>query len=122
MRVSKFIFSLIFTTSFALLYVYQQSEIFRMAYTAQKKAVLFQDLLDKNTLLRYNIESSASLVRIGNKISSMSDYEMPGVYQLVRAPESAQGKRMARYIPKKQNLLAQIFSVKTEAQAKTINP
>lgn len=123
MRLSRFIFLLSFATFFALLYVYQQSEIFRLGYAAEKRAAVFQDLLDKNTWLRYNIESNASLVRIGNKISSTRDYEMPGAYEVVRIAQPPSARRIAQTLPvKKPGLIAKIFSVRQEAQAKTINP
>jgi hypothetical protein len=122
MKLSKFLFLISFSTFFALLYVYQQSEIFRLAYAGQKKANQFQDLLDKNTLLRYNIESSASLINISSKLSKGNDYEMPGTYQLVRLSAPLKNLKPNERIPKKENIIARIFSIKTEAQAKTINP
>jgi len=111
-----------FSTFIALLYVHQQSEIFRLGYTGQKRAAQFQDLLDKNTFLRYNIESKASLVCLDNKVSWNKDYEMPGTYQLVRLSGPLQGVRPVKGLARKENIVARIFSIKREAEAKTISP
>ena len=84
MRLSRFLSVIFFITGLCLLHVYQQTEIFRYAYAGQKKLGLMQDLLDKNVVLRYNIEKNTSLVRIGDKISEDKDFEMPDSYRLVR--------------------------------------
>ncbi|MDD5594817.1 MAG: hypothetical protein PHY94_01095 [Candidatus Omnitrophica bacterium] len=122
MKLSKFVSFCIFTTFFSVLYVYQQSEIFRLAYLAQKRQSMFQELLDKNTFLRYNIESNASLVRIGTKLSQNQDYEIPANFQLVKLAYPLENLKVNLRAPKKENLIARIFSIKREAQAKTINP
>ena len=103
MRLNKFLSMAFFVTFFSLLYVYQQSEIIRLAYAGQKQRMVFQDLLDKNSVLRYNIERSASLVSIGSNISGNSDFQMPDKYQLVkltplgrRCPDSAENSTALR--------------------------
>ena len=122
MKLPKFLFAAGCITLFALLYVYQQSEIFRLAYLGQKKITYSQDLLDINTVLRYNISKNASLVRIGDKISSNADFQMPNTYRLVKLSRPLNGLRVSQYVPKKETLIARIFGIKREAQAKTINP
>lgn len=89
---------------------------------AQKRQAMFQELLDKNTLLRYNIESNASLVRIGSRLSQNQDYEIPANYQLVKLSYPLENLKVNMRAPKKENLIARIFSIKREAQAKTVNP
>lgn len=120
MKISKFLFLVSVTTLIALLYVYQQSEIFRLAYLGQRRSVAFQDLLDKNTILRYNIETNASLIRLGSKVTKEMDYEMPGSYQLVKL--SYPLEKIKVNAPQRQNLLVRFFSIKREAEARTINP
>jgi len=122
MKLTKFILFCIFTTFFSVLYVYQQSEIFRLGYLAQKRQSMFQELLDKNTFLRYNIESNASLVRIGTKLSQNQDYEIPANFQLVKLSYPLENLKVNLRAAKKENLIARLFSIKREAQAKTINP
>jgi len=122
MKLSKFLFLTFFITAFSLLYVYQQTEVFRLAYTGQKKQVSFDDLLDKNTNLRYNINRNASLARIGSKVSASSEYEMPVGYRLVRvapAKEKASGEIS---LAAGEKLLTRLFSISAQAEARTLNP
>lgn len=109
-------------TLFSLLYVYQQTEILRFAYTQQKQNVVFQELLDKNSILRYNIEKNLSLVNIGTSVSNRSDFQMPDKYQLVRLVPSKEGLTFAQGAPNKETLLSRVFGLKRQAEARTINP
>jgi len=121
MRLSKFLLVVACVTLFSLLYVYQQTEIFHLAYAGQKRFAIYQDLLDKNTILRYNRARNTSLACIGNTISKNIDYEMPQTYRLVRL-QRPQKIKVSQYVPKKENILSRLFGIKREAQAKTINP
>lgn len=122
MRLTKFFSAVVFVTSFSVLYVYQQSEIFRLAYLGQKKQAIFTELLDKNTALRYNINKNSSLVNIGARVSSSSDFGMPDNYRVVKFVSTPVGLKLANQSQARESLLARIFSLKHEAQAKTINP
>jgi len=122
MRLSKFLSILISITCLSLLYVYQQNEIFRLAYVGQKKQALFQDSLDKNSILRYNIENNASLVHIGNKISEYADFQMPDTYRLVRLIPSGERLEVSQESTNRETLLSRLFGIKRQAEAKTINP
>jgi len=122
LRISRFLSIATFVTCLSLLYVWQQTEIFRFAYTGQKKLVLYQDLLDKNNFLRYNIKKQASLVQIGSKISKYSDFQMPDTYRLVRVAPVGKGVRLAQKPAPAGTILSRFFSIKQEAQARTINP
>jgi hypothetical protein len=122
MRLTKFLSITVFITSFSLLYVYQQSEIFRLAYLGQKKQASFNEVLDKNTALKYNIKKDSSLVRIGSKISGSSDFQMPDSYRFVKFVSSPGGLKLAKIERARPTLLSRIFGINREAQAKTINP
>ncbi|PIQ90824.1 MAG: hypothetical protein COV71_02475 [Candidatus Omnitrophica bacterium CG11_big_fil_rev_8_21_14_0_20_41_12] len=122
MKLTKFLSAVVFVTSFSVLYVYQQSEIFRLAYLGQKKQAIFTELLDKNTALRYNINKSSSLVNIGERIDQSADFQMPDNYRFVKFVSSRDGLKVADENQNREGLLAHIFSLKREAQAKTINP
>jgi hypothetical protein len=122
MKLTKFLSAVVFITSFSVLYVYQQSEIFRLAYLGQKKQAVFTELLDKNTALRYNINKGSSLVNIGERINGTDDFQMPDNYRFVKFITSKEGLRLANENQSREGLLARIFSLKREAQAKTINP
>jgi len=122
MRVSKFLSIVSFFTCFSILYVYQQSEIVRLAYAGEKKQTALAELLDKNTVLRYNIRKNTSLVQIGSKVSGSADFQMPESYRLVRLRSSRQGLSLAQGLVSKQTLLSRLFRIKVEAEAKTVNP
>ncbi len=121
MRVSKFLSSVIFITCICLLYVHQYTEIFRLAYLGQKKQAVWEDLLDKNSILRYNMGRNASLVQIGSKISDYADFQMPDSCRLVRLQPSREEFRPKEQLLGKETLLARIFGIKRQAEAKTIN-
>lgn len=122
MKLSKFMSVVGFITCFSLLYVYQQSEIFRMAYLGQKNHVEFQESLDKNNQLRYNIDRSASLVQIGSKISDSTEFQMPDSYKLVRLTPSREGYSLRDESSGRQTLLSRIFGIKSQAEARTLSP
>lgn len=122
MKLTKFLSMVVFVTSFCVLYVYQQSEIFRLAYLGQKKQAVYTELLDKNTALKYNINKSSSLVNIGESINHSQDFQMPDNYRFVKVVSSKEGLRVADQDQNREGLLARIFSLRHEAVAKTINP
>ena len=106
-------------TFFALIYVCQQTAIFRLAYVGQKKLVLFQELLDKNSLLRYNINKTTSLVAIGNRVYESRAFEMPNSYRLVKLITSE--KSLRRGAVSKTNIASRLLGVTRQAEAKTLN-
>jgi len=118
MRVSRFLLVVTFITAFSLLYVYQQAEIFRMAYVGQKKQTTYDDLLDKNSILRYNIESNASLVNIGSKISGDTGFQMPDSYRFISLVPGKKGVQPPG--ANTESLFSRVFGVKRQAEAKTI--
>lgn len=121
MRMKQF-FSLTFViTLFCLLYVHQQTEIFRLAYLGQKRQVICQELLDRNSVLRYNIGRRASLVQLGSKISDDAEFQMPDNYRLMKMAPAGQSA-IGRQRIAKETMLTKIFSVKAQAEARTINP
>lgn len=122
MKLSKILSTLFFLTLFSLLYIYLQTEIFRLAYLGQKKQAVFQDLLDKNSVLRYNISQSSSLINIANKLSKESGLEMPGSYRLVRLSGSGEGPKLARQPSNRETFFARVFGVRRQAEARTIKP
>jgi len=109
-------------TCFCLLYVYQQTETFRLAYLGQKRLSVLQDSLDINSILRYNIKRKGSLVQLGNLISSPADFQMPESYRLVRLALSQDAKREGQQPLQKETLFSRIFGIKKQAEARTINP
>lgn len=121
MKLPKFLLIISAITFISCLYVYQQTEILRLAYIGQKKKAIFEDLLDKNSFLRYNVEKGFSLVRIGNRFSNVADFQMPDTYRLVRLASIREELKPRAQRSKKQNLLSLLFGIKRQAEAKTIN-
>ena len=105
------------------MYVWQQTTIVSLAYAGQKTASRFQELLDENSVLRYNLKKDTSLVRLGHKVSGCGDFQMPNSYCLVRLNKSGQntGSANSGLLPR-QTLLSRIFSARREALGKTISP
>lgn len=122
MRPLKFLSILMPLTILALAYVWQQTEIFRLAYRGEKNLCALDDLLDKNAILRYNIKQNASLVRIGSKVSAGEGFQIPDTYRLVRLARSNKNTTAAKQLPKKENIVSRLFEVKRQAEAKTISP
>ncbi len=123
MKLSKFLLLVTSITLFCLLYVYQQTEIFRLAYIGQKKSTAFHDFLDKNAMLRYNINKNTSLVLIDNKVSGYANFEMPDSYRVVKLVSPQGGLRIASQSRtlKLKTIATALFGVKRQAEARTIN-
>jgi hypothetical protein len=62
------------------------------------------------------------LVNIGGRINATTEFQMPDNYRFVKFISSREGLMLADENQNKEGLLARIFSLKREAQAKTINP
>ena len=122
LKLPRFLTGAFLITFCSLLYVYQQSEIFRLGYSGQRKVAYFQDLLDRNTILRYNIEKNASLTHIGSKVSEAKDYEMPSGYRLVKLAGPSENLKLSNGLYNKTNIFSRLFGIKRQAEAKTINP
>ncbi|MFH1269782.1 MAG: hypothetical protein ABIH75_01810 [Candidatus Omnitrophota bacterium] len=123
MKLSKFLLLVTSITCFSLLYVHQQTEIFRFAYIGQKKTAAFRDCLDKNTILRYNINKNTSVVFIDNRVSEYAKFEMPNSYRVVKLALPAGNLRIANQArpSKLKNIAISLFSIKRQAEAKTID-
>lgn len=123
MRTLRFLAISVFITFVCLIYVYQQTEIYRLGYINQKKLIAFQDLLDKNSILRYNMEKRTSLIDVTSRFNNDKELQMPQDYRLVRLSSQQLDSGSARSKGLKQeNIFVRIFGLKRQAEAKTINP
>lgn len=120
MRLSKFLTLVFSLTLLSVLYVYQQTQIIRLAYTGEKQSQQFEELLNKNNVLRYHVGKSVSLVSIGEGISNSPDFGMPLGYRVVHL--ASIGARQRGAGQPKESMLASIFGIKRQAQAQTLNP
>lgn len=117
--VKKFIIYISVITVAALTYVYQHTEIFKLAYLEQKKTSHYQELLDKNTHLRYNNKHVISLPNLGSRILAETEFEIPLSTQLAKLDlpdESALNRRA-----KEKDSIFSLFNIRLrQAEAKTI--
>lgn len=121
MRLSRFIAVCLFITVLSLSYVWQQTEIFKLAYNGQKNFSRFQDLLDKNSILRYNLKKQTSLISIGSRISQSGDFRIPDNYCLVKLDyDNLEEGPAQRQENAKVNLVAKFFSIKRQAEASSV--
>lgn len=123
MKLPKFLLLITSVTFCALIYVYQQTEIFRLAYVGQKKTAAFRDSLDKNAVLRYNINKNTSVVLIDTRIATSSNFQMPDTYRVVRLENPPGNLRIAsRARSSRLKMIAtSLFGVKRQAEAGTIS-
>jgi len=105
------------------MYVYQQTEIFRLAYIGQKESTVFHDSLDKNAMLRYNINKNTSLVLIDNRVSEYANFEMPDSYRVVKLAYPQGNLRIANQArsSKLKTIAFSLFGINRQAEAKTID-
>lgn len=104
-----------------MVYVYQQSAIFYLGYSGAKKQTLLTDLLEKNNILRYNINKFSSLTCLDKKIMSNSDLEIPAVKQLVKINLAEDFTITNKELKRRPNLIFSFFGRTRDAQAETIN-
>jgi hypothetical protein len=119
MKLSRFLFVVLFLTIISLLYVWQQTEIFCLAYKGQKRKSLYQGLTEKNAILKYCKQSNISLVRISDRLVEKDKLQIPETYRLVRLVLPQRDLKAKANSPKRQNLLSRLFGVKRQAEAKT---
>ena len=121
MRLSKFLLVMSFITLIALIYVYQQTQIFYLAYLGGKRQVVLADLLDKNNIFRYNINKLSSLPYLDTKIMHNIDFEIPARKQLVRVKVKQANTQVSRAPNKRTNLFFSFFGTVKQAQAQPLN-
>ena len=122
MRLTKFLSLAFLATSISLLYVWQQTKAVSLAYEGQRKLARFQELLDENSVMRYNLKKNTSLVKLGSRISREGEFEMPNSYCLVKLSKPAEGVKFAKNSASRVLTFAsRIFGVKRQAEAKTVN-
>ncbi|MCM8780627.1 MAG: hypothetical protein NC908_01710 [Candidatus Omnitrophica bacterium] len=117
MRLYAILLLIISITALSILYVYQQTEIFRLGYLGHKKITELQELVDKNIILRYNLKKSASLINLADKVCDSSDYEIPLGYWLVRLPIPKENLKGASQ-PEKANIVSRLIGIKRQAEAR----
>ncbi len=120
MKLSRFLFTVFFLTLLSLVYVWQQTEIFCLAYKGQRRLYAYQSLAEKNAILKYCKQSNISLTRITNKLNQKDGFQIPQTCRLVRLAMPRENFKARVNTPKKENFVSRFFSIKRQAEAKTI--
>ncbi len=123
MRLTKFLSLAFLVTCFSLLYVWLQTKAVSLAYEGQRKSSRFQELLDENSVLRYNLKQNTSLVKLGLRNSGDGKFEMPNSYCLVKLNKGMEGVKVTKRngASRMPAFASRILGVKKQAEAKTVN-
>jgi hypothetical protein len=122
MRLPRFFSLLIIATVISLIYVQLQVEIFREAYTGSLNESRLHELLDDNSVLRYNITQLTSAQHVGDKLLSQElnlEFAQAAQISEVRIPFQVAGNLNSQG-KKEPNFFAKIFSLKAQAEAKQL--
>lgn len=96
MKVIHFLIFMAIITILSLVYVFQQTEILKLAYQADKNSSLFQELYNENIILKYNLDSLSSLPHLGKVlINKEENFEIPKSSQLATLEVFSEGKETA---------------------------
>ena len=123
MKLLRVLLVICLVTLTALLYVYQQTQIFYLAYRNDKKQARLQESIDNNNILRYNIGVLSSLPYIEKKLlAKYSDFEIPEEQRMVKLNLITQRSQARQSTKKRTNVFARFFnSITKQAEAKPIN-
>lgn len=128
MRTSRWILSTAAATMFALLYVFQQTEIMKVGYKITEAQKILEASLDRKTALEYTLSTLESPLNFDKNLFLQSNqFELAGGYKLVRlapAPGAAAKNVAASGVrasggPTKRLALRSLFAAR-QAEAKTI--
>lgn len=120
MRLHKFIIVLLLVTILALFYVWQQTEIIKLAYDGQQKSRAYRSMLDKNYILMYNLAILKSSQNLGQKVFiDNSEFQMPEAKQVVELKYVALNT-INPASKQKKNILTRLFDFGLRAEAKPV--
>ena len=128
MRLSRFFLMMIVFTTLSLVYIQLQVQIFDLGYKSESKKIEAQRLKDHNTDIAYNIYKLKSASNLGVKLlsddSKMRFLDNRHIIKLETPAELLGGSEPAKTdiskLSKRPNLLASIFSLKSQAEAEPI--
>ena len=120
MKLPRFAAAAALVTGLALLYVYQQTEIIKLAYDGQQKSRLYRQLLDKGNILMYNLAILKSSANLGQKVFlESSGFQMPEAKQVMELKYTVLTGLDSSSKAKK-SLLSRIFDLGLRAEAKPV--
>jgi hypothetical protein len=120
MKLPKFLIIVLTVTIISLCLVYQQTQITVLTYLNGRNNKAYQELLDKNIALRYNLEKTRSISSLGNKVLvGDTNFEIPQQTQLAQIERPREYESFAQKAIARETILTRIFGARTEAEAKT---
>jgi len=125
MRLAKFLSVVILITLIGLIYVQLQVQIYEYAYKGKRKELAFKELLDRKNNMMYNINSLESVQYLGTRLLSQDELQFAGREQVVKLTVPMQlaetiNPESNKIEYKKTSFLANLFTLKSQAEAKPI--
>ena len=122
MKLFRFIKIMVTLTSFALIYIHLQMQIFDLAYQGKIKEKEIRKLIDDNGNVTYNILKLKSSNNLGEKLlGEQSQLQFLDNDRVVKLdiPQSIEENVLAAVASeKKPNFFANLFTLKSQAEAK----
>jgi len=113
MRLNKVFSIIVFLNLFAMLLVYQQTEIIKFSYKNKEQKDHLQELLDYHNRLKFSIEYCKSLENIDNRLfAEAENFELPNQSQImmIRASAPSSGQEVIAKVSKRQrNIFSKAF-------------
>ena len=128
MKLLKLIKVMAILTSFALIYIHLQMKIFDLAYQGKNKEKEMRNLIDDNGNVTYNILKLKSSNNLGQKLlGEQSHLQFSDNAKVVKVETSPSGGEenalaLSTGLEKKANFFINLFSLKSQAEAKPLEP
>ena len=126
MKLLRFIKLMAVLTTFALVYIHMQMQIFDLAYQGKNKEKEIRKLIDDNGNVTYNILKLKSSNNLGEKLlGEQSQLQFLDNTQIVeiqipRIMDEESTLVMSTTPEKKSNFLDKLFTLKSQAEAKPV--
>ena len=124
MKLPKCLLCIIFCTIVALVYIQMQVQIYDLAYQGKNKQKAIQQLKDENSDVIYDICTLKSANHLGVKLlsenSGMQFLDDTRIVLVETPQEVVQSDTLALSSNRRPGFLASIFSLKSQAEARTI--
>lgn len=124
MKLPKCLLCIIFCTVVALVYIQLQVQIYDLAYRGKNKQEQIQQLKDENSDVIYHICTLKSANHLGVKVltenSGMQFLDDTRIVLVESPQEPVSAQTLALSSNRRLGFLASIFSLKSQAEARTI--
>ncbi len=126
MTLTKFLKVIVFVTFLSLIYTHMQTKIFDLAYQGKDKEQRIKRLKDENRNITCNILALKSSSYLGVKLlSDNSDMQFGNRDRIITLRTKSSHGRKINTLPKqpkvkKKNFLISLFSLRSQAEAKSI--